>query len=67
LNHKAARGAAIISVLCGAVVPAVLPLITDAFIDARTDVIVPAQAAFGPAFWRTFLSVLTQQSSRQSP
>jgi hypothetical protein len=46
---RAARGAAVISVLCGAIVPAVLPLATDAFIDARTDVIVPAQAAFGPA------------------
>ncbi|GIG21709.1 hypothetical protein Cch01nite_24330 [Cellulomonas chitinilytica] len=46
---RAARGAAVISVLCGAVVPALLPLITDVFIDARTDVIVPAQAAFGPA------------------
>ncbi len=46
---RAARGAAVISVLCGAVVPALLPLLTDVFIDARTDVIVPAQAAFGPA------------------
>jgi hypothetical protein len=46
---RAARGAAIISVLCGAVVPALLPVLTDVFIDARTDVIVPAQAAFGPA------------------
>lgn len=45
---RAARGAAAISVLAGAVVPALLPLLTDAFIDARTDVIVPAQAAFGP-------------------
>jgi len=46
---RAARGAAVIAVLCGAVVPALLPVLTDVFIDARTDVIVPAQAAFGPA------------------
>ncbi|MGW6128512.1 hypothetical protein ACWFNE_00665 [Cellulomonas sp. NPDC055163] len=46
---RAARGATIISVLFGAVVPALLPVLTDVFIDARTDVIVPAQAAFGPA------------------
>lgn len=45
---RAVRGAVVISVLCGAVVPALLPVVTDVFIDARTDVIVPAQAAFGP-------------------
>ena len=45
---RAARTAAIISVFFGAVVPAALPFITDVFIDARTDIIVPAQAAFGP-------------------
>jgi hypothetical protein len=48
-GSRAARGAAVIAVLCGAVVPALLPVLTDVFIDARTDVIVPAQAAFGPA------------------
>ena len=46
---RAARVATVISVVFGAVVPALLPVLTDVFIDARTDVIVPAQAAFGPA------------------
>lgn len=46
---QAARVATIVSVVFGAVVPALLPVLTDVFIDARTDVIVPAQAAFGPA------------------
>lgn len=46
---RAARGATLISVVFGAVVPALLPVLTDVFVDARTDVIVPAQAAFGPA------------------
>jgi hypothetical protein len=46
---RAARGAALIAICFGAVVPTVLPLFTTIFVDSRTDIIVPAQAAFGPA------------------
>lgn len=45
----AARGAALIAIGFGAILPAVLPFFTAIFIDSRTDLIVPAQAAFGPA------------------
>lgn len=46
---RAAWGALVVALVFGAVVPATLPLLTEAFIDARTDIIVPAQTAFGPA------------------
>jgi hypothetical protein len=46
---RAAQGAALIAIGFGAVVPAVLPFFTSIFVDSRTDIIVPAQAAFGPA------------------
>lgn len=48
-GRKAARFALTLVVLFGAVVPALVPLIID-YVDPRTtDVLVPAQAWFGPA------------------
>lgn len=47
-----ARLALLLTVVFGAVIPAVTPLVFDVFTDARTDLFVPAQVAFGPiAFW----------------
>jgi len=39
----------------GAAVPALAPLATQAFLDARTDLIVPAQSAFGPVAFLCYL------------
>jgi hypothetical protein len=44
-----ARIAMVITVVFGAVAPALAPLLFRVLIDARTDLLVPAQAAFGPA------------------
>ncbi len=43
----AARVAAALVVMFGAVVPSLVPLVIN-FVDARTDTLVPAQAWFGP-------------------
>jgi hypothetical protein len=48
-GRAAARTAMVITVFFGAVVPALAPLVFRVLIDARTDLLVPAQAAFGPA------------------
>jgi hypothetical protein len=45
---RAARQAFGLIVVFGAFVPSLVPLIVN-FVDARTDVLVPAQAFFGPA------------------
>ncbi len=41
--------ACLVAVFFGAVIPALAPLVFRVLIDARTDLVVPAQAAFGPA------------------
>jgi hypothetical protein len=53
-GRTAARIALGVVVAFGAVVPAVVPLLIN-FIDARQDVLVPAQAWFGPAALVTYL------------
>lgn len=45
----AARVALAITIVFGAIIPALAPLIFSVLIDARTDLVVPAQTAFGPA------------------
>ncbi len=44
-----ARIAMLITVLLGAVTPALAPLLFNLVADARTDLFIPAQVAFGPA------------------
>ena len=44
-----------LTAVCGAAVPALAPLATQAFLDARTDLIVPAQSAFGPVAFLCYL------------
>ncbi len=39
----------------GAALPALAPLVTEAFLDARTDLIVPAQTVFGPMAFLCYL------------
>lgn len=51
----ATRIAMIITVVFGAVVPALAPLAFRFLIDARTDLIVPAQVAFGPVAFLSYL------------
>lgn len=45
----------VIIVIFGAVVPALAPLLFRELIDARTDLIVPAQSAFGPIAFLCYL------------
>ncbi len=52
---SAAKTAMIIAVLFGAITPALAPLLFRVLIDARTDLLVPAQAAFGPAAFLFYL------------
>lgn len=54
-GRAATRVAVSITVLFGAVTPALLPLAFRVFIDARTDLLVPAQVAFGPAAFLCYL------------
>lgn len=51
----AARLSMVIIVIFGAVCPALAPLIFRQFIDARTDLVVPAQTAFGPIAFLLYL------------
>jgi hypothetical protein len=51
----ATRIALVVAVAFGAVMPAVAPLFSHIFIDARTDLVVPAQVAFGPAAFLCYL------------
>lgn len=44
----AARWSMLVVVIFGVLVPALSPLVLDVLIDARTDLIVPAQTTFGP-------------------
>lgn len=43
-----------ITVVFGAVIPALAPLLFSVLIDARTDLVVPAQTAFGPAAYLSY-------------
>lgn len=47
-GRQAARIALVLVAIFGAIAPALAPLLVD-FLDARTDIIVPAQTFFGPA------------------
>ncbi|MEO6700951.1 MAG: hypothetical protein ABI140_21945 [Jatrophihabitantaceae bacterium] len=54
-GRVAARLALVLIALFGAVAPALAPLLVDTFIDARTDLVVPAQTLFGPAAFLGYL------------
>jgi hypothetical protein len=54
-GRAAARLALGITVVFGAVVPALSPLLFRVLIDARTDLVVPAQTAFGPVAFLCYL------------
>jgi hypothetical protein len=47
-GRTACRIAMVLTAVFGAALPALAPLVTRAFLDARTDLIVPAQTSFGP-------------------
>lgn len=51
----AARVSLVIVTIFGAVIPALAPLVFRQFIDARTDLVVPAQTAFGPIAFLCYL------------
>jgi hypothetical protein len=53
-GRRAARLAFAVIVVCGAVLPAAVPLLIN-YVDARTDVLVPAQAWFGPAAFLAYV------------
>lgn len=44
-----------VAVVFGAVIPALSPLLFSVLIDARTDLVVPAQTTFGPVAFLAFL------------
>lgn len=48
-GRRALRAALTIAVVFGAVAPSLAPLLFRQLIDARTDLVVPAQSLFGPA------------------
>jgi hypothetical protein len=48
-GHRALRAALTIAVVFGAAAPSLAPLLFRQLIDARTDLVVPAQTLFGPA------------------
>jgi hypothetical protein len=52
---SAARLAMAVVVVFGAMVPALAPLLFRELIDARTDLVVPAQSAFGPVAFACYL------------
>ncbi|MDT4964485.1 MAG: hypothetical protein QOF87_4132 [Pseudonocardiales bacterium] len=54
-GRLAARISMVIIVIFGAVVPSLAPLLFRELIDARTDLIVPAQSAFGPIAFLCYL------------
>ena len=51
---RAARAAVAVVVMCGAVLPAMVPLLIN-YVDSRTDTLVPAQVWFGPAAFATYI------------
>jgi hypothetical protein len=53
-GRPAARLALGLIVVFGALVPSLVPLVIN-FVDARTDILVPAQAFFGPAAFLCYL------------
>jgi hypothetical protein len=54
-GRVAAKLSLVIIVIFGAVVPALAPLLFRELIDARTDLVVPAQTAFGPVAFLCYL------------
>jgi hypothetical protein len=54
-GRVAVRPAMSVIVLCGAIIPSLAPLLFRVLIDARTDLIVPAQTAFGPIAFLCYL------------
>jgi hypothetical protein len=54
-GRLAARVSMVIVVIFGAVIPSLAPLLFRELIDARTDLIVPAQSAFGPIAFLCYL------------
>jgi hypothetical protein len=54
-GRAATRIALVVVLAFGAVMPAIAPLFSSIFIDARTDLVVPAQVAFGPAAFLCYL------------
>lgn len=53
-GRVAGRAAFAIVVICGVALPSLVPLVID-FVDPRTDVVVPAQAWFGPTAFLCYL------------
>lgn len=53
-GRRAANIALVIIVVCGAALPSLAPLVIN-YVDARTDVVVPAQAWFGPTAFLAYL------------
>jgi hypothetical protein len=54
-GRAAAQISMVITIVFGAVLPSLAPLVTEAFLDARTDLIVPAQTIFGPVAFLCYL------------
>ncbi|MFL6163021.1 MAG: hypothetical protein ACJ74U_12430 [Jatrophihabitantaceae bacterium] len=54
-GRTAARIALVISIVFGAILPALAPLVFREFIDARTDLVVPAQTVFGPVAFLAYV------------
>ena len=54
-GRAAAQISMVVTIVFGAVLPALAPLVTEAFLDARTDLIVPAQTIFGPVAFLCYL------------
>jgi len=54
-GRTAGRVAMALIVVFGAVGPSLAPLVVDNFLDARTDLVVPAQTLFGPAAFVGYL------------
>jgi hypothetical protein len=52
-GRRAARLAMVTVLMFGAVVPSLVPLVIN-YVDARTDIVVPAQAWFGPVAYLTY-------------
>jgi hypothetical protein len=54
-GRAAAQISMVITIVFGAALPSLAPLVTEAFLDARTDLIVPAQTIFGPVAFLCYL------------
>jgi hypothetical protein len=54
-GRAAGRIAMVLIVVFGAAAPSAAPMLLDSFLTARTDLVVPAQALFGPAAFLAYL------------